>query len=260
MWVGWVTLNRIWTSKKTHALAVKLVEMLVRRDTSWFVAHAQEQGTICLEREEKEETEIKTEEGTSKIGSSEKRSKSPDTPLLIADSTGIMEIVRMILEMYPQAVEHVSQKGQNILHVSILHRQFKIYDLVINEKKEATKRLVLGIDNDGSTILHHAANAANTTYYHGGIKPTPALQLQEELTWFQVNQSLSILIWINLLVLIINYYEWFLNLGCIISTYLISAECGKPNSPSLYPSLYHAPEQRQLYCKRVVPHATSGST
>ncbi|XWS15524.1 hypothetical protein CRYUN_Cryun34aG0007600 [Craigia yunnanensis] len=128
--------------------------MLMRRDTSWFVAHEHEQdNTICLEREEKDqEAEIKTEEGTTKIASS-KRSKSPDTPLLIATSTGIEEIVRLILEMYPQVVEHVSKNGQNIFHVSILHRQFKIYELVINEKKEATKRLVLGIDNDGCTIL-----------------------------------------------------------------------------------------------------------
>ncbi|XVF27960.1 hypothetical protein REPUB_Repub14bG0154100 [Reevesia pubescens] len=172
----WETLNRIWTSKKTHSLAFKLVEMLVRRDTSWFVAYAQEQDTICLEREEKDETEIKTEEGTTK------RSKLRDTPLLIAASTGIMEIVRSILKVYPQAVEHVNQNGQNILHVSILHRQFEVYDLVINEKKEAKERLVSGIDNDGCTILHHAAK---TRYYHGGRKPTPALQLQEELTWFK---------------------------------------------------------------------------
>ncbi|XP_022714613.1 uncharacterized protein LOC111274281 [Durio zibethinus] len=180
----WETLGGIWKRKITHTLAVKLVEMLVRRDTTWFVAHAQEQDTICLERRQREEAEIKIEEGISKIGSSGKRSKSPDTPLLIAASTGIMEIVTLILKVYPQAVEHVSQKGQNILHVSILHRQVKIYELVIHQKKEAAKRLVLGIDNDGSTILHHAAD---TTHYNGGIRHNPVLKLQKELEWFEVN-------------------------------------------------------------------------
>ncbi|WRX27292.1 protein of unknown function DUF3447 - like 10 [Theobroma cacao] len=182
---GWVTLGDIWTSKKTHTLAVKLVEKLVRADASLCVAlaHTPEQdSTICLEGEVKEEAETKTEEGSTNLALSERRSKSPDTPLLIAASTGIMEIVRLILERYPQAVELVNQNGQNILHVSILHRRFNIYELVKKEKKEAVKRLVLGIDNDGYTILHHAAV---TTYYHGGSKPTPALQLQEELTWFK---------------------------------------------------------------------------
>ncbi|OMO64802.1 hypothetical protein COLO4_31840 [Corchorus olitorius] len=183
--IRWGTLDRIWTKKKTHALAVTLAGKLVKTDSSWCVAHKpEEDGKICLEREEKEEAETKTEEGiiTTNTSSSKKRSKSPDTPLLIAATAGIMEIVMLILNVYPQAVEHVSQNGRNILHVLILHRKFNIYEHLKEEKEEATKRLVLGIDNDGSTILHHAAN---TKYYHGGIKPTPALQLQEELTWFK---------------------------------------------------------------------------
>ncbi|XP_039001694.1 uncharacterized protein LOC120127971 [Hibiscus syriacus] len=61
-----------------------------------------------------------------------------------------------------------------------MHRQYKVYD-VLRDKKEA-KRLVRGIDNHGCTILHRAAD---TKFYHGGTKPTPALKLQQELIWFE---------------------------------------------------------------------------
>ncbi|XVE51046.1 hypothetical protein DITRI_Ditri02bG0007000 [Diplodiscus trichospermus] len=167
---GWKMIDRIWTHKKMHASAVKLAEILVKTDASWFEPHEpEEEDAICLERKEEEER-VKME------------SPEPDTPLFIAASTGIVEIVKEILAVYPQAVEHISKTGENILHVAIRHRKYRVFDLV--KKKEEANRLARGIDNHGSTILHHAAE---TKYCQGqgGTKPTPALKLQEELEWFE---------------------------------------------------------------------------
>ncbi|XP_017644185.1 uncharacterized protein LOC108484796 [Gossypium arboreum] len=173
---GWNMIDRMWKQKKMHASAVKLASTLVRTDTSWFDSHETEEGdTICLERKEGEKA--KDEKSAA---SGIKSSSEPDTPLIIAASTGIVEIVKEILHMYPQAVEHISKTGQNILHVAILHRKYKVFNLV-NTKEEA-KRLVRGIDNDGCTILHHAADIK---YYQGGTIPTPALELQQELKCFE---------------------------------------------------------------------------
>ncbi|MFQ6643899.1 hypothetical protein Gotur_018762, partial [Gossypium turneri] len=176
---GWKMIDRVWGQKQLHTSAIKLARHLVRTDTSWFQHHqSEEDDTICLERNyDKEEEKVKEIAAAGKEKSSE-----PDTPLFIAASTGIVEIVKEILDKYPQAIKHINKRGQNILHVATLHRTYKVYDLVV-KKKEEKNRLVRGIDNNGCTILHHAADIV---YYHGGTKPTPALKLQQELEWFEV--------------------------------------------------------------------------
>ncbi|XVF26122.1 hypothetical protein REPUB_Repub13aG0272800 [Reevesia pubescens] len=177
---GWKMIDRMWSQKRMHGSVVKLAKILVRTDASWFEPHEpEEDDMICLERK------LEEEERVTKSTASGMESPEPDTRLFIAASTCIVEIVNEILNVYPQAVEHISKTGQNILHVAILHRTYKVFNLVKN-KEEAT-RLVRGIDNHGCTILHHAAD---TKYYHGGTKRTHALKLQQELTWFEVVKNL----------------------------------------------------------------------
>ncbi|GKU89899.1 hypothetical protein SLEP1_g3971 [Rubroshorea leprosula] len=141
------------------------------------------QNTIIRFSGDKKKGEASSQTGGADIAATiEER---PDTPLIIAASTGIKEIVNEIIEVYPQALEHVTRNGQNILHVAILHRN-DIFERIKAGKEEVRKvvkqRLVLGIDNDGDTILHKAACAK---YYHGGTTSTAALELQEELRWFR---------------------------------------------------------------------------
>ena len=106
-----------------------------------------------------------------------------ETSLLLATSNGIVEIVKEILDVYPQAVEHVSRKGQNIMHVAIKNRQKEIFKMVKKMEIPMT-RLGRRIDKKGYTLLHHVAVMQ---YYSGGTLPGPALQLQEELRWFDVS-------------------------------------------------------------------------
>ncbi|KAK8992197.1 hypothetical protein V6N11_048291 [Hibiscus sabdariffa] len=171
---GWKMIDGIRAQKRMHEFAVKLAKILVRTDSSWFDSHEpEEDDKVCLERREEEKEKTSAAPGMN-------HPLEPDTPLFIAARAGIVEVVTEILTVYPQAIDHINRNGQNVLHVAIMHRQYKVYDLL--KKKAEAKRLVRGIDNRGCTILHRAAD---TKFYHGGTKPTPALKLQQELIWFE---------------------------------------------------------------------------
>ncbi|XP_050215030.1 uncharacterized protein LOC126666120 [Mercurialis annua] len=106
-------------------------------------------------------------------------------PLFTATKMGIIEIVREVIEEYPQAVEHLNSKGQNILHLAVLYRRKHIFDM-LQMMEIPWMRMTQVIDNLGYTLLHHVAD---TKHYSGGTRPGPALQLQEELRWFDRVES-----------------------------------------------------------------------
>ncbi|KAK0578816.1 hypothetical protein LWI29_016592 [Acer saccharum] len=109
-----------------------------------------------------------------------------ETPLLAATRTGVIELVKVILNMHPQAVDHVSHKMQNMLHIAASYRRRDIFKLV-KKMEIPTRRLIMGIDEKGYTVLHHVADTGN---YNGGTRPGPAYQLQEELQWFQMVEEI----------------------------------------------------------------------
>ncbi|XP_048320444.1 uncharacterized protein LOC107434982 isoform X1 [Ziziphus jujuba] len=185
---GWPMIGNIQKEKKKHDSSWKLAKLLIKKDKSWektdvkpdigIISFGEREGsgskkTIVLEKEEDEE---------------EKEDNIPPpliltntTPLLIATSTGIEEIVNGILDEYPQAVEHVSDQGLSIMHVAIRHRQRNIFERV-KKMKIPMARLVRRIDDNGYTLLHHVADM---TYYSSRNLANPALQLQDELKWFE---------------------------------------------------------------------------
>ncbi|GLU15593.1 hypothetical protein SLE2022_320690 [Rubroshorea leprosula] len=181
----WNLIKEIGKMKKKHQTAVKLAKMLVKMDSCSWREHYNEEGHNNIVRfsGDDQEGDEETREASSQaicVGPTATTEAQPDTPLLIATKTGILEIVDEILNVYPQAFEHVASNGQNILHVAILHRNH-IFDRIKKERKVVRQRLALGIDNEGDTILH---KAASTKHYSGGTTSTAALKLQEELTCF----------------------------------------------------------------------------
>ncbi|KAF9668184.1 hypothetical protein SADUNF_Sadunf15G0102900 [Salix dunnii] len=98
------------------------------------------------------------------------RHEPPSSPLFIATSNGVVEIAQEILDKFPQSIELVNQMGQNILHLTVKHRQ----------------RMSSTIDHNGYTLLHQVAHMK---HYHGRTKPCPALELHEEIKWFKDNAS-----------------------------------------------------------------------
>ncbi|KAG6747928.1 hypothetical protein POTOM_047819 [Populus tomentosa] len=101
-------------------------------------------------------------------------------PLLTATKTGILEVVYEMLREYPQSVDLLNKKGQNVLHVAIMYRRKDIFKF-IKSNRIISNRMSFGIDKDGYTLLHQVAD---NTYYSVGSKHGPALQLHEELKWF----------------------------------------------------------------------------
>nr|POF03624.1 hypothetical protein CFP56_54273 [Quercus suber] len=75
------------------------------------------------------------------------------TPLFLATISGCVQIVEEILNLYPQAVVHIDDKGRNILRVAIKYRQLKILKLVM-KMKLPMNWLVGKLDEEGNSILH----------------------------------------------------------------------------------------------------------
>ncbi|KAF2297498.1 hypothetical protein GH714_024408 [Hevea brasiliensis] len=94
---------------------------------------------------------------------------------------GIVEIVSEIIDAIPQYyVDLRNNKGQNILHWAVMYRREEIFNL-LKDKGMSWDKMARKIDDDGNNLLHLVAD---TERYTGGTKPGPALQLQEELQWF----------------------------------------------------------------------------
>ena len=115
--------------------------------------------------------------------------KTDETPLFLATTWSITELVEEILKIYPQAVEHVNKKGRNILHVAIQYRQMKIFDMVTRNDMRA-RRLLRDTDAQGNSLLHTVSKNRK-----GLIMETsqgPALDLQDQLLLFEVHFHCSI--------------------------------------------------------------------
>lgn len=163
--------------KRNHAFSLKLVKLLVTQDISWNTSFLAEDTTISIGLGQGSKTE-----GTREVIPLDKTLSSPETPLIMAARTGIKEIVLEILKEYPEAVDHVSENEQNILHVAIMHRHEKIFEL-IQKKVIDIHWLASKIDHNGYTILHHVADMT----YYTATRPGPVFELQEELKWSKVS-------------------------------------------------------------------------
>ncbi|KAK9273443.1 hypothetical protein L1049_018253 [Liquidambar formosana] len=149
--------------KHKYESALKLAKLLIERDTSWEATNPGREG-------------LQTSNRTSMGMTSE-------TPLFLATKSGCVEIVEEILNQYPQAVEHVNNEGQNILHLAIKYRQLEIFNLV-KKMKIPMKRLVRNVDIHGNSILHMVGMKRENSEFEK--MQNPADKLQEELQWFEM--------------------------------------------------------------------------
>ena len=172
--------------KVKHTSALALTKTLVKKDTTWFQLHNSKIENRMIDIGGPGFDDKKTETVTIER-QTDMTNQTSYTPLLIAASKGIVEIVDNMIEANPQVIEHTSSDAQNILHVAISHRKKEIFQRIKEMETIMTRRLASRIDKDGYTILHHAADTKN---YDGGHQPGPAFQLQEELKWFKVSISI----------------------------------------------------------------------
>nr|TKR68718.1 hypothetical protein D5086_0000309990 [Populus alba] len=192
----WV--ERIWNQKREHVFALTFAESLIKKDESLksFTITKEDQNK---EEEDEEEQEMcggkKKGEKTSEITSNAKDSERAQTsgsilsslttkkeiPLFTATRRGIHDIVELIIKLHPHAIDQRDQMNRSILDVAVMYRQKKIFDIV-KEKKIPMARIRRVVDKSGNTLLHHVADMKKNS---GVTKPGPALQLQEELKWFE---------------------------------------------------------------------------
>ncbi|XP_041028405.1 uncharacterized protein LOC121268279 [Juglans microcarpa x Juglans regia] len=136
----WPSIEKVWKRRRTNKSALKLTKLLVQMDTTWEKSFIVEDKTLFLGSVDSlDDVFIDVEGGkggksstsststTATVGegksSGSGSEQEPYTPLLIAATDGIVEIVDEILQQHPQAIEHLSKDEENILHVAISHRQ-----------------------------------------------------------------------------------------------------------------------------------------
>jgi hypothetical protein len=167
--IGW-QVGRIQEVKDKHEYALKIAQVLIERNKRhwWQSINVADSNRVNIEIP----------------GQGGRGQRVYAIPLFIAISNGIEEIAKEILEKFPQGIELVTETGQNIMHVAVMHRQREIYHYVRKKFKPIMVRLSSRIDNNGYTLLHHVAHMK---HYRGGTRPGPAFKLQEEIQWFKVS-------------------------------------------------------------------------
>ncbi|XP_027337036.1 uncharacterized protein LOC113850666 [Abrus precatorius] len=176
-------IDQMWKQKKKHMLAECLADILVQMDLSWQISYNDYKKTLIVMpplpfNVAKRRKQIECKRQESQVNFEESLTYSY-TPLLLAASFGIVEIVEKILHMTPGAICHVTKDGQNVLHMAIKHRQKEIFRIL--KRKKALKALVARITEEGRTILHQVARM---DYYKGSHLAGVAFQLQDELRWY----------------------------------------------------------------------------
>ncbi|KAM3701917.1 hypothetical protein ACJW31_05G212300 [Castanea mollissima] len=184
-------------SKETlsHESALELAKLLVKEDTSWEITSSGID-TSKPRLHKYGSTDVLTtnenvgnpEQLPSSISLQQVPKLGGITPLFLATKSGCIEIVREILEIYPQAVEHIDNEGRTILHVAIKYRQLEVFKLVLT-MEVAMRWLVRRLDNDGNSILH-MVGIKRDDYVPEKLRG-PALELQEELLWFERVKSVT---------------------------------------------------------------------
>ncbi|KAG5235268.1 protein ACCELERATED CELL DEATH [Salix suchowensis] len=180
-------LERFWNQKIKHVFALRLAKILIEKDKSWKnVSQTKEGQTGPPSPQVKQGDQKKGKEQEQGMGGGQTSdlpsvNREERIPLFLATRNGIEEIVWEIIKLHPHAVEKLNDKGQSILDVSVMYRKKKIFSLV-KQQKIPLARLHRVLDMEGNTLLHHVADME---HYRGGTKPGPALQLQEELQWFE---------------------------------------------------------------------------
>ena len=152
--------------------------MLAKKDDSWKGSHAIMDKTVSTGAIDGSGRSTEGDKGNENI-SPKKNIVELKTPLLMAASAGITEIVEEIIKWHPQAIEHVSVDEKNILCIAVENRHEQIYKII--KRQGVLERLMLIIDKEGNTVLHYAADCK------GGSEPGFAMQLKKELHWFEVS-------------------------------------------------------------------------
>lgn len=175
--------EEIQRDKEKYAAAMKLSQFLIAKDTSWEkTASIQDQSRPRIHRY----GDFLTVESKAKVSvdsSFKNKVEAADSALFLAVKSGCSEMVKQILNTYPQAMGYVDDKGRNILHIIVKYRRLEMFNFV--QKMEAPmKRLIRKLDKNSNSILHMTGMKRDD--YVPERMEGPALVLQDEIFWYEV--------------------------------------------------------------------------
>ncbi|KAI9123895.1 hypothetical protein K1719_005195 [Acacia pycnantha] len=179
-------IESLWKDKRKHQLAKRLAEFLVQHDLTWQISYSnrtsdsqQLQLPPRLYNVERRKQQLERKEEKEEDNDQSTVLKHYCTALFAAASNGIEEIVNSFLKQHPVSLNYMGVEGTNILHITVRHRQFKIFKLL--KKNPMFYSLVYRISSANCTALHEVARLE---YYRGSSQPGAAFKLQEELKWY----------------------------------------------------------------------------
>ncbi|RRT50518.1 hypothetical protein B296_00008897 [Ensete ventricosum] len=110
-----------------------------------------------------------------------------EPPLILGAQMGLPEYVRTILKVSPQAATYLDTRGRSVLQVAIEHGNLEILETICDMTEGHNPILPSWLrsrvdETTGETILHFASVKGPDNYQD-------AVQMQDELTWFEVQQK-----------------------------------------------------------------------
>ncbi|XP_044507132.1 ankyrin repeat-containing protein NPR4-like isoform X2 [Mangifera indica] len=103
-------------------------------------------------------------------------------PLLRAAELGIYQVVEEIIKLYPDAIWFTNRKNHNIVHLAIINRQEKVFELIF-QMSGRKNWLLMSHDVEKNNILHLAGKLAPR--FKLNTISSAALQMQREIKWFK---------------------------------------------------------------------------
>ncbi|KAL4201210.1 hypothetical protein AMTRI_Chr02g257480 [Amborella trichopoda] len=97
----------------------------------------------------------KKHNSTNVLVDGESKENGVESPLILATKKDIVELVRQILKVFPEAIEFLDKDGKSILHLAAEYRAEKVFKMLRSMGAPASI-MVLGIDNQGNSVLHLA--------------------------------------------------------------------------------------------------------
>ncbi|GJY79918.1 ankyrin repeat-containing domain, PGG domain protein [Tanacetum coccineum] len=112
----------------------------------------------------------------------------PSQVMFIAAQMGNTKFIVELIRLYPDLIWMVNDKGLSIFHIAVENRHEGIYNLLYEIGTMRNSITVLR-DNEHNNILHLVGQPANRKRFQNA--PGVALQMQQELLWFQEVESIT---------------------------------------------------------------------
>ncbi|KAL9392856.1 hypothetical protein Peur_016776 [Populus x canadensis] len=185
MAMGFPAIRKLWGIKKKQKGVLELVQILAKTDLTWWNANLGRSGPSgheIVSHDKVDEAEREEEyQFPSDLPKQIKTTSPKETPLIAAARHGIVEIIEAILDVYPQAIEHINEKDESIFHAAARCHRKEILDL-LPSSYALMPRLGRRITCNGDSILHQAAYLGET---HHRDRPGDALRMQSDIQWFK---------------------------------------------------------------------------